>query len=469
MSGDNETPAWISALAGNTEQPQWVNTADAAVKVAEPVPSTTLDEVTVTAKVPDNNPTASTTYQPQQPIGGDDLTLTINSVDWVGWQRVQVTRSMDRIPANFEVEVTEKFPNKPDIDIKPGDPCTVKLGGDLVLTGYIDRYEAVVNVREHSVHISGRSKSQDLVDCAAFTGGQDPSAEKYVVGPGSILSIVQSLAQPYGINVTSQSGDGPNLPTPLPINLGETPWEIIDRLLKIAQLVAYDMPDGSIMLAQAGNEQMASGFIQGVNVEQAQVQFTMDQRFRVYEGFQTTTPILSLGGGGTMPPQAIAHDEGVPRFRKRIIISEQPGPDGSFIQKRVDWEMNRRLGRSLAVTVTADSWRDTADNLWAPNHLAAVNIPAVKIPNATWVIGQVTYIKDERGRHAIVLLMPKGAFLPEPMLFPGAYPTAQGVGIGTSNPTSQTPADAPAPPAQPTMTGNYVVGGAGGAWNLGKP
>jgi prophage tail gpP-like protein len=345
----------------------------------------------------------------------------------------------------------------------------VKLGGDLVLTGYIDRYDAAVNAREHVVHISGRSKSADLVDCAAFTGGQGPNEEQYVIPAGSILSIIQALAKPYGITVTSQAGDGPNMPAPMPINLGETAWEIIDRMTKYGAMVAYDMPDGSLMLAQAGNEQMASGFTQGVNVEQAEVNFTMDQRFSVYEGFQTATPILSLGGGGNMPPQAIEHDEGVPRFRKRIIVSEQPTPDGPLVQKRVTWEMNRRLGRSQAVNVTCDSWRDTSGNLWAPNHLASVSIPSVKIPNVSWVIGQVVYQKDERGRHAIVLLMPKGAFLPEPLAMPGAYPTAQSAGIGGNNPASQSPPDAP--PAQTPLqpTGSYSVGGAAGAWNLGKP
>jgi prophage tail gpP-like protein len=343
----------------------------------------------------------------------------------------------------------------------------VKLGGDLVLTGYIDRYGAVVNAREHGVHISGRSKSQDLVDCAAFWGGQDPNAEKYSLG-GTVRSIIEKLAAPYGIQVTAQAGDGPDIPN-FAINLGETSWEIIDRLTKIAQFVAYDMPDGSLMLAQAGEEKMASGFVQGVNVEQAEVNFTMDQRFSVYEGFQTATPILSLGGGGTMPPQAIARDDGVPRFRKRIIVSEQATPSGPLVQQRVVWEMNRRLGRSQAVVVTCDSWRDTTGNLWAPNHAAPVNIPAVKIPNVTWVIGQVTYSKDERGRHAAVVLMPKGAFLPEPMALPGAYPTSATVGLNQNNPTSQTPADAPAPPAETKMTGNYVVGGAAGGWSLGKP
>lgn len=431
------------------------------------VPSTTLDDVDVTAAPADNNPTASTNYKPDPPAGGDDLTLTIGNVNWVGWQRVQVTRSLDSVPANFDVVVTEKFPNTTDIDIKPGDACQVKLGGDLVLTGWIDRYEVVLNAREHTVHISGRSKSQDLVDCAAFVGRQDPNAEKYAVS-GTIRSIIEELASAYNIKTTFEADGGAQF-TNFAINFGETPWEIIDRLTKMGAMVAYDMPDGSLMFAQAGDESMSSGFTQGQNVEQAEVNFSMDQRFSIYEGFTTPTPQLSLGGGGTSPPQYIARDEGVPRFRKHIIYSELPAPGGGdLVQKLVEWEKNRRWGRSQAVTVICDSWRDNGGTLWAPNHSAPVDIPAVKIKNVTWIIGTVTYVKDERGRHATVQLMPKEAFLPQPTPTPGAYPTMASTSSSSNNPTSANPPDAP-PPAEPAPlqpTGNYSVGGAAGAWKL---
>jgi prophage tail gpP-like protein len=397
--------------------------------MTDALPSTTLDDIDVTAKM----------VQPE-PAGGDDLTLTIGNTNWIGWQRVQLTRSMDTVPANFDIMVTERYPNQPDIEIAPGAACSVKLGGDLVLTGWIDRYEAALSAGEHTVHISGRSKSADLVDCAAFIGGQDPTAEQYQLS-GSAVSIIRQLAKAYGIEVTSQApDDGPQIPV-YNINLGETAWEIIDRLTKAAQVVAYDMPDGSLMIAQAGKEQMASGFAQGANVEAAEVHFTMDQRFSVYEGFAIATPIFTTTSGGHQAPTAIARDDGVTRFRKRIIINSIPdiAAGGLLLPKLVEWEKNRRAGRSLAVAVTCDSWRDTSNNLWAPNHLAQVNIPAVKIPNASWVIGQVTYTKDERGRHAIVLLMPKDAFVPEPVPFMPAYPTAQSLGIGPSNPTAQEP------------------------------
>lgn len=410
------------------------------------IPSITLDDVNVIASAPkptSSNPTATALPTSNPPAGGDTLTLLVGGKSWEGWQRVAVSRAVDSIPANFDIQVTEKYPNVSNADIKPGDACQVKIGGDLVITGYIDRYNAGITARDHTVRISGRSKSADLVDCAAFFGDKDNPS--YQTMGGTTLSIIQQLAKPYGVNVQSEAGDGIQIPQ-FNINLGETAWEIIDRLTRYSSLIAYDMPDGSLMLAQAGSEKMASGFVQGVNIETAFVTFTMDERFSIYEGFMTSQLGLTSEDGGHVPKGEIATDPGVPRFRKKIIISEQIMNNGKpVIAARVQWEANRRAARSTAATIAADSWRDTAGALWAPNHLAPINLPVLKEPNATWCIGSVTYTRDEGGRHANVVMMPKEAFQPEPTPFMPLPATEQDVENAQNNPTAN-PTDNADPP-----------------------
>ena len=412
-------------------------------------PSTTLDDVTVKADAPTattNNPTASSVYKP--PSTDDTLSLVIAGTAWAGWQRVAVKRGMDSIPASFDVQVTERYPNpSSDISIKPGDPCQVKIGSDLVITGYVDRYAASVSSRDHSVRISGRSKSEDLVDCAAFIGDKDNPT--YQVKGGTTLSIAQALAKPYGVTISSIAGDGVTIPQ-FNINLGETAWEIIDRITRYSELIAYDMPDGSIVLAQAGSEKMGSGFIQGVNVEQGDVNFTMDTRFSEYEGFLFSQMVYTTDGGTNQAKRGvIAKDDAVPRYRKHIIISEQTVMGQPILEKRVIWEKNRRMGRSQAVTCTVDSWRDTAGKLWAPNHLAPIKIPSLKLPQVDWCIGEVTYTRDEGGQHAVVVLMPKEAFLPEPSAFQPLPPLVgddERATEAAQPPASSTPAPKPAAP-----------------------
>ena len=48
--------------------------------------------------------------------------------------------------------MTERFPGEADgVVVKPGDPCTVKIGDDLVITGYIDRYHPSITPTGHAV------------------------------------------------------------------------------------------------------------------------------------------------------------------------------------------------------------------------------------------------------------------------------------------------------------------------------
>jgi prophage tail gpP-like protein len=353
------------------------------------------------------------------PGATDELTLTVGNQSLTGWQRVSVTRPLAAIPASFSIEVTEKYPNASDIDLKAGQPCTVKIGADLVLTGYVDRYSSSISAAQHTIRVEGRSRSEDLVDCSALvqntTAGSE-SKEGLQILNGDVISIAKQLAAPYHVEINSNV-TGPLQPIPqLNINLGETVWEIIDRITRYAELIPYDMPDGSLMFSAVGTESMASGFTIGANVESADVMFSMDQRYSQYEGHVMATMALGTDAGVNSPGVGeIVKDEEVPRFRKLFVISEQTVMGQPLAGKRAIWEKNRRWGQSFNFTVTTDGWRDAAGKLWSPNMLAPVNAPQLKVdPTKSWLIGTVTYLRDEGGQHARLSLWPKEAFSVEP-------------------------------------------------------
>jgi prophage tail gpP-like protein len=352
------------------------------------------------------------------PGSTDPLTLTVGSQSLTGWQRVSVTRPLTGIPASFQIEVTEKYPNAPDIDLEPGQPCTVTIGSDLVLTGYVDRYVSSISAGQHTIRVEGRSKSEDLVDCSALvanTSAGSPSTQGMQIVNGDALSIAQRLAAPYNVTVNS-SFDGPLQQLPqFNINLGETVWQIIDRVTKYARLLVYDLPDGSIMLASVGTQSMASGFTIGANVETADVMFSMDQRFQEYEAHLTSAMALGTDAGVNSPAIGqVVRDDDVPRFRKLYIVSEQFVLGQPIAADRALWEKNRRWGQSFNFNVTCDAWRDSAGKLWAPNMLAPINAPQLKLANKSWLIGTVNYSRDESGQHARLGLWPPEAFTVEP-------------------------------------------------------
>jgi prophage tail gpP-like protein len=396
----------------------------------------------------------------------DDLTLIVQpalggqQTAFTGWTSIRVTRGIERCPSDFEIIATERNPLEPTVlQIYPGDQCQILLGSDLVLTGYIDQVMPSIGPSSHSIKIVGRSKCADLVDCSAMFS-------TFQMNNTNPVQLATMLCQPFGITVEA-IGDIGNTSIPLfAVILTETPMEIIERISRYAALLAYDDTNGDLILTRVGSTTMQSGFAQGQNIQSAGAAFTMNERYSTVSAALLSTEFLL---GETAPADQAtalnddtlgsATDPGVLRHRPLLIIAEQNDPNFTITKQRVQWEVNRRYGRSQQVQLVCDSWRDSADQLWQVNALANVDMPALKVPKQVWLISEVSFLKDEKGTRAEVTLMPPGAFQVEPIVllndpFAAAIVSAMNDADGASTTgggaTIQTPPDtSPGGPASP--------------------
>ena len=353
----------------------------------------------------------------------DTVTVVAGGVRVSGWQAVRITRGLTRVPNDFDVALTESFPtDAKDIVLKPGMPCQVLIGADPVITGYVDRFNLGFDAHSHELRIQGRGKTEDPVDCSAGID-QNYVATHQTRGmqiiTASLLDLATQLCAPFGVAVVSLTGD--NVPlkggvVQFNITLTETPFEIIERVARYAGVLVYEGTNGNLILANVSADLNTGGFAQGVNVQSANVSFTMDERYSIYVPSLSSVDANHDRGGtnGIMPYQSV-FDIAVPRFRPMIVVSEQTQYGEFTVYKRALWEMNRRRGRSQTVRLTCDSWRDQAGKLWSPNANATLNLPRLKLVDNTWIISEVTYSRDkERGTVADVTMMPPEAFSIEP-------------------------------------------------------
>lgn len=352
----------------------------------------------------------------------DDLTLLVDGKAFSGWESVRITRGIERCPSDFDLLVTERNPFDPGtVSIAPGQTCQVKIGSDLVLTGFTDRYVSNLSPGQHQIRIQGRGKCADLVDCSAGIL-KDGSSRGMQITTVSLLELANRLASPFDVTAKSLTGDNVPVsgrdgqPVLFQILLTESPFEILERVARYLGVLVYDAPDGMLILSRAGSRTAASGFAQGQNVQAASVAFSLDERYSIYIPRLFPVDDLQNGVSGQIK-FAPATDQGVPRFRPLVIVSEQySDKDRVFlVPQRAIWERNRRYGRSQAVRITCDRWRDSDGKLWEPNTFVPVDIPALKIVKQNWIISQVTFVRDaNRGTVADLVLMPKEAFSVEP-------------------------------------------------------
>jgi len=363
---------------------------------------------------------SSCTINPGAALGSDTFTKS-NPREIAGWTGVSVHRGIERCPSGFEIEFTEPLPGRSDVVVSPGDFCEVMLGSDLVLTGFVDRYMPAYSARSHAVRISGRSRSQDLVDCSVVT-------EKGVqFKQESVTQIAKKLAAPYGIEVNLAPGTDDGGPIEVvQVMIGESPYAVIERLCRFRALLIYDAPDGSMIISQSGKITAASGFKEGVNVLSAAAMYSMDGRFSEYEIFlQNLDTFSDIGDGGNLIGRST--DKAVQRFRHRSVIAETAVGSPLIAEARINWEANRRIGRSFQVRLVTDSWRDSSGKPYAPNTLVPIDLPGLKMKPQTWLVGDVGYQKSSGGTTCELTIMPAGAFDPMPFLLYPQYLDVQRV------------------------------------------
>lgn len=345
----------------------------------------------------------------------DELTLKVGNKLVQGWDDIRVTRGIERLPSDFDLSLMDYYPGSDGEElVRKGDSCQVMLGDDLVMTGYIDRWNPALSKSRHEIRATGRSKCQDLVDCSAEWPNN-------VISQANALQIAQRLAAPYGINVSSDVEDMATVPQ-FTLNWGESSQEVIDRISRWAALLYFDTPDGNLLLTRVGTRKAASGVAQGENIEYASFTDSMDERFSDYIGVSmTTTPVaeFSPNAGYDAVTLARARDPEAAkmRYRNRVIIVESTMIANQQAQNCIDWEMNRRFGRSRQLQVTIDSWRDKSGKLWEPNTLIPINLPKFGLKDELWLLAEVTFLRGEQGTTARMVLMPPAAFAVQPYAF----------------------------------------------------
>ena len=125
------------------------------------------------------------------------VTLTVNDMEYGGRESGEISADLERQFRTFKLDITWQWPGQTvDQRIKPGDPCEVKIGKDLVLTGYVFKAPISYDGRQISLSIEGSSRTQDLVDCAAANRPNQWQDQP-------LLSIVEALASEYSLKVVN--------------------------------------------------------------------------------------------------------------------------------------------------------------------------------------------------------------------------------------------------------------------------
>ncbi len=336
------------------------------------------------------------------PANADIVELQVAGAIYGGWKSLRLGRGIEQIAGTFEMSVTERWAGQASArPIRPGDPCQVLIGGQPVITGYVDDVRISYDAQDHSVTVSGRDKTGDLVDCSAV----------YKTGQWSnrrIDQIAADLCAPFGITVQAITDVGTPFAT-WNIEEGETVFECIERGARMKALLLISDGEGRLLLARAGTGRVGVELVEGQNILRAEALFSWRERFSTYTVKAQVPGNDDIFGISASQVTGHATDSTINRYRPLIVIAEDNGSPATLAQ-RAQWEAVVRMGRGNRGTISVQGWREQAGgDLWQPNRLVRVRSPMLSV-DADMLIAGCSYLLDDRGTRTELTICRREAF-----------------------------------------------------------
>lgn len=308
---------------------------------------------------------------------------------FAGWTSVRVTaeKGGHRTFSISATEVAKNWSRSPfDVwNFPPGTPVKITAGGDLAMTGYVDRYMPSGSPAEHRVELQGTSKSADyaISSWAHQTGRFEDK---------TVLEIARELDR-FGIGIVLKGVRQALKPVPwFQLRLGSTPWAEMMRLLRQENLTMTGQADGSLAIEGGSSGRHAGGLIQGENILEMSAVLssaTLASEFKVVGQSAEGTKDEHIRPDGT------ARDGSLGRFRRRTLVDPaETSPERAA--KRAKWERLRARGLSAQAQIVTPGWRDGGGRLWEPGHLVFVHSGWLKL-SQDMAIQAVEFIQDDSG------------------------------------------------------------------------
>jgi prophage tail gpP-like protein len=356
--------------------------------------------------------------------------LRVNGREYGGWKTMRVTRGIEAIAGSFDVSVSEKWNGQSDPwPIIEEDEVVVAIGGETVLTGWVDKRSITIGADEHSFQVSGRDKAGALVDCSALLNDNGSSKAKkkrsWEFANVPLLTLAKKLGAVHGVDVVL---DPPDLSLPAPakklsVEPGDTMFEVLDRACRLVGVLPVSDGTGGIKLMRPGTGRAHDALIEGQNIKTGSAAYDATGRFRTYEVHGQHPGTDQFSGVAAAAVSAEADDLNVRRDTRVLLVRAENALTVEYAKARAQWEAIVRAAKANSLEVVVVGWRQGNGDLWPFNKLVSMKSSRLGV-DGDMLITQVEFSADPgTGKLTRLSLKPPNAFKPEPTLKSGGDKT----------------------------------------------
>jgi len=304
------------------------------------------------------------------------MRLEVDGVQYTNFTAASCEIRLDALCNTFRFDAVA--PNGQALPFKGGEQCKVIVEGETVLTGFIEVVNVNYDAGNHTINISGRDKTADLLD-STLDNIDD------IRGDGLTLkALIEKVINQLGlsIQVIDQVNPAPynaaeDIAAPEP---GDNAFSFIEQYAKKRQVLLTSNGDGNIVIT-ANSGRSADGAVQHIigaednNVISSSFSYDTTGRFNAYKMASGLNPTALNLAGDTDLASLVNQSGGVldseiRAGRQLILISETPFSNGPC-EDRAKWEADVRRARGLVYSATVPNYRvngDTGD-LWSINRI----------------------------------------------------------------------------------------------------
>lgn len=345
----------------------------------------------------------------------NSIVIEVDGQRYTGWTHASVKKSIENLCGSFSFISTasKEFP----FPVKQGQNCRIFVNDILFLTGWIEKIRVKLSKDSHTITVSGRDRTNDVVDSqmSHIDFNSNSTLKKMTEAVLKELNL-------NGIKVIDRF----NLSKFDDIEtdaLGMTGFNFLERYAKKKQVLLTTNGDGDIVFERASTKKLKTILttdpMSDSRIFSSDVIYDDSKRFNEYKAvcqensaglaFLTKLGLAKLGTN----VHGEVFDLEIRTSRKYVFQPEDNGDTNSNIDRAI-WEANFRSSQSMIYRTTVFGFQPFNDEgIWETNTLVKVKDDLMNIndTNSTLLITEVGYTQDnDNGSFTHLKLMNRLAF-----------------------------------------------------------
>ena len=354
------------------------------------------------------------------------INLDVNGVRYDGFKTMSYSRSMENLSGTFRFDASTE--GKRYTPFKGQEECKIIIGGQTVLTGYIENLTYSYSIDSHDIIVSGRDKSADIIDNTVI-------GDIEFKAPISLENIIKNTLSKSEIDL-DVINNVPGLQLfeedeLTAADVGENMFGFLEKYCRKRAVLLNSDGNGNVVITRAAEDELNGIIINSIdntdnkknNVKNASINYDFTRRYNKYfvRSQGSLAALIRVDSSEEMGLDTIESKEGsaiddIIRPSRSIEIQSETSATVASDIERAKWEANIRRTRSLIYNCNLNHlFVDSANKvIYEPNKLIRVKDDFCDI-DATMLIQSVSYnMSVDSGTSVDLTLVPKDSYQPEP-------------------------------------------------------